>query len=385
MQQVWAEYFLARQAAWPIPAALHIAQPHIMQRSAIDLSTDEPSLYQPPARIQRTARGFILPVSLHTFKHHGHGHPQSPQQVTQAGNIPMALAMLRSHPALPFFSAATGIATFSVMDAVMKSASVAAGVYNAMLYRSVIAASLVLPLWLLGGDGWPGRPALKVHATRSAVVSVMALTWFWGLVRTPLAQGIALSFIAPLITLYLAAVILGERIERRTIIASVLGFAGVIVIVSGGLAEGGVNGDRGWGIAAILASAVLYAWNLILQRQQAQVADPLEIVFFQTAIVALILGLAAPWLAQLPKPAALFDITSGAALTVASLMLLSWGYARAEAQALVPIEYSAFIWAAIMGWLWFAEPVTMATLAGTALIVIGCWIAVRHGAVPVVP
>ena len=48
---------------------------------------------------------------------------------------------------------------------------------------------------------------------------------------------------------------------------------------------------------------------------------------------------------------------------------------RAEAQALLPIEYTAFVWAAIMGWWMFAEPVTLATLLGVALIVIGCWIA----------
>ncbi|MEY4056480.1 MAG: hypothetical protein RL519_1815, partial [Pseudomonadota bacterium] len=53
---------------------------------------------------------------------------------------------------------------------------------------------------------------------------------------------------------------------------------------------------------------------------------------------------------------------------------------RAEAQALLPIEYTAFIWAALFGWLVFAEPVAVETLAGVALIVIGCWIAARKAA-----
>jgi S-adenosylmethionine uptake transporter len=66
-------------------------------------------------------------------------------------------------------------------------------------------------------------------------------------------------------------------------------------------------------------------------------------------------------------------------------MLLSWGYRRAEAQALVPIEYTGFVWAALFGWLWFDEAVTAATIAGTALIVTGCWIAVRKPANAVPP
>ena len=61
----------------------------------------------------------------------------------------------------------------------------------------------------------------------------MALTFFWGLARVPMAQAIALAFVAPLIALYLAAVILKETIERRAILASLLGFAGVLVILAG--------------------------------------------------------------------------------------------------------------------------------------------------------
>ena len=66
-------------------------------------------------------------------------------------------------------------------------------------------------------------------------------------------------------------------------------------------------------------------------------------------------------------------------LAVASLLLMSWANARAEAQQLINIEYTAFIWAAIMGWLVFDEALTLTTLAGTALIVAGCIVAARGG------
>jgi S-adenosylmethionine uptake transporter len=45
----------------------------------------------------------------------------------------------------------------------------------------------------------------------------MAVLFFYGVVRTPLAEGIALSFIAPLIALYLAAIWLGEPVGRRAV------------------------------------------------------------------------------------------------------------------------------------------------------------------------
>ncbi len=281
---------------------------------------------------------------------------------------------------MPFLVAASGIALFSVMDAVMKSASLQVGAYNAMLFRSGFGVLLMLPLWRWSGGRWPDRPALRLHALRGAVSAGLATSFFWGLVRLPLAEAIALSFIGPLIALYLAAAMLGETIGRNAVIASKLGFAGVLVIGAGRLGRSELSEQAMWGIAAVLLSAVLYAYNLILQRKQAQLASPQEVALFQMGFAGLFLALAAPWLAVTPSLPALGEIATGAALAAVSLMLLSWAYGRAEAQALLPIEYTAFIWAALFGWLVFAEPVTVETLAGVALIVIGCWIAARKTA-----
>ena len=64
-----------------------------------------------------------------------------------------------------------------------------------------------------------------------------------------------------------------------------------------------------------------------------------------------------------------------ALLAVCSLLLLlTRAYRLAEAQKLVSIEYTAFIWAAIFGWLDICESGGLRTLLGTALIVLGCFI-----------
>jgi len=285
--------------------------------------------------------------------------------------------MTSRHPLLPFLSVAAGIACFSMMDAMMKAASLAAGVYTAVLTRNLIGCALMLPVWLVAGGNWPRGEALKVHMLRSAVVACMAPLFFWGLVRVPMAEAMAISFIAPLIALYLAAMMLKESIHPRAIVASLCGIAGVAVIAAARLSRENAGAASGWGIAAILCSAAFYAWNLILQRRQALLAGPLEVAFFQNFFVALFFLPAAPWLASLPDGEGLGWIAGAAVLAAIALVLLSWGYARAEAQALVPIEYSGFIWAALFGWLWFAERITPATLAGTGLIVAGCWIALR--------
>ena len=76
-------------------------------------------------------------------------------------------------------------------------------------------------------------------------------------------------------------------------------------------------------------------------------------------------------------------IAVGAGLAVVSLMMIGWAYARAEAQVLVPLEYTAFIWACLVGWLMFGEAVSVRTLGGVVLIVGGCLLAIATRTVPV--
>ena len=301
-----------------------------------------------------------------------------------AGATSYACAMDRHHSTLPIAAAVLAIALFSVMDALMKRAGMAGGVYSAMLVRSLLAGIIISVIWRWRGGRMPRAKVLKLHALRGVVSAAMATTFFYGLVRTPMAPGMALSFIAPLIALYLAAVTLGETIQRKAIAASLLGFVGVLLIaaerliVAERLGDGGMEGEAGLGIAAILLSAVLYAWNLVLQRKQAQLASPDEVAVFQNLFVSLCLLPFFPWLWAMPQGAVWGDIAGSALLATVSLMLLAWAYARAEAQALVPLEYTAFVWAALMGWLWFDEGLTRATLGGVALIVAGCWIGTRQ-------
>src|SRR5690606_29252253 len=131
------------------------------------------------------------------------------------------------------------------------------------------------------------------------------------------------------------------------------------------------------GMAAILASAALYAYNLILARRQALVAKPLEIVFFQNLIVGVTLGLAAPWLGVALPQDLWLPLAGVTALALGGHFMMSWAYARAEAQYLIPTEYSAFIWAIALGWVFFHEAVGWSTLAGAALIIVGCLVASR--------
>ncbi len=279
------------------------------------------------------------------------------------------------HPnILPFAVACLGIALFAVMDALMKSLALAIGAYNASMWRSVAGVVMLGGYFVYRGARWPNPIVMRLHALRGMQVAGMIVLYFWGLARVPLAEGIALTFIAPLIALYLAAVLLKERVTKRAVWASVIGFAGVIVIAYGRI-DMHPAPDVIWGIIAILVAALFYAHNLILQRQQAQVAGPSDIAFFNSLFVLAFLMLAAPLWATIPPLSIVPLILACAVIGSISVMLLAWAYARAEAKVLLVVEYTAFIWGALLGVTMFHEQPTSATLGGTVLIVAGCVLA----------
>ena len=78
----------------------------------------------------------------------------------------------------------------------------------------------------------------------------------------------------------------------------------------------------------------------------------------------------------------LYQLAGVTGLSLSGQYLMSWAYARAEAQYLIPTEYTAFIWAIALGWLMFGESVTWMTVAGALLIIASCWIAMRAGSRP---
>ena len=282
------------------------------------------------------------------------------------------------HPVQAFAAALAAVGVLSVMDAVMKALVIAIGIYAVSVWRSLMTLAVSAGLYLPRRQEWPSRGTLKIHVWRGVIVMVMALLFFWGIGRVPLAQAIALTFIAPLIALVLAALTLHEQIGRRSILGSTVAFAGVLIIVYG-QATAKLGPEVLLGSAAIIGSALCYAVNIVLMRHQALAAKPLEITFFQSLTVTVL------WLAVVPLfglpdwPQGHWPWVAVAALmSVAGGMLFAWAYARAEASYLAVTEYSAFIWASALGWVVFHERLSVFTFAGAALIIAGCLVASRR-------
>jgi len=283
------------------------------------------------------------------------------------------------HPARAFAAALGAVAVLSVMDATMKHLVLAIGLVAVSVWRSLANLVISAALYLPKSAAWPSRRTIAIHVSKGVIVTIMAALFFWGIGRVHLAQALALTFIAPLISLLLAALFLGEQVGRRTVAGSLGAFVGVGVIVWG-QASSRAGEEVLLGSAAIIGSALCYAVNIVMMRWQALAAKPLEINFFQSVTV-MAMWLIAIAVAGVPElPAGQWHwIALAALLSTVGTLLFAWAYARGPASYLAVTEYSGFLWAALMGWLAFHERVSLYTLAGAVLIVGGCLVAARGG------
>jgi drug/metabolite transporter (DMT)-like permease len=188
----------------------------------------------------------------------------------------------------------------------------------------------------------------------------------------PLADATSIQFTSPMITALLSALLLGERATRAVWVATLLAFAGVLLVLRPEVARLGVT--AGWPLLAALGMALL----MISNRKAAGLAPVLVMQFliaaFATPILIVAAGLA--HLSGVPAfhiPPPSLEVVVKCALvalsgTIAHL-LIYMATERASAALVAPMTYVQLLAAVTFGWLLFGDAPDLPTLGGAALIV----------------
>jgi S-adenosylmethionine uptake transporter len=284
--------------------------------------------------------------------------------------------MSRSDPPIvrsvsPLLIATGGVALLCAMDAIMKHVVVSTHPLTATFGRSLLSLIFAVPLWFAAGRPALTRNVLGAHAVRGTVMAFSAGSFFWALTVLPLAEAVTLSFVAPLIIPFIAWVVLRERPRLTSLIAGVVGFVGVLVTTQGA-PESADTPERTFGIILMLLAAVAWAMSLVLLRGRASRDGPAIVVLMGGLVPAIVLAPVVAVVGEVPPTDALLWMLAAAALTVAAVWMLTRAYARAEAQVLAPIEFTALAWAALFGWLFFAELPRLEVWVGAAIIIGAC-------------
>ena len=254
----------------------------------------------------------------------------------------------------------------AVMDASAKWLTHGYPVGEIIFFRSLFALPILLVLGLRHSSA-PARLLATAHPwrhlLRGVVVMVTIVTFFMALRHLPLATVTVITLANPIFMLLLGLFWLGEQVGRRQWLAVGLGLIGVMVVC-------GLSGLQfnAYSLLAV-ASALSYALATLLTRQLSAHDSPATIAMLGTLLMLLFSGVSmgsdwqwpglTDWLVLL-----LLGLSGGLANFVNALSLRD-----VPLSAVAPLEYSILLWAAALGYFFFAEMPGMSTWLGGVLII----------------
>ena len=274
----------------------------------------------------------------------------------------------------PIAIAIAGVMLGCIMDALVKTLGATYGVVLIATSRYVFGAMFSGAAVVATRSRLPNAAGLRRHALRAVIIAICSVLFFNCLSILPIAEATVLIFCAPLMIAPLARVILGERMRRTAMIALAIGFIGMLVTVQG--ADGaGDTARRVEGIASGMAAAALYALSMVLLRQLARNDSAVTTAFLSNVFPAIYLIPFAIYLGAAPAAADLpmFALTGLTGFFM--WFMLTSAYSRAPAQDIAPAEYTALIWSALLGYVFFAELPRWQVWAGAGVIVLAVMLA----------
>lgn len=268
------------------------------------------------------------------------------------------------------------IAAFTAMAIATRQIKGMHDTFEILAYRSMIGWLIVVALAVVLGKRRDIRAdRLPSHLIRNIFHFTGQSLWFWAITVIPLAQVFALEFTSPIWVILLSPLVLGERLTRRKLIAAALGFAGVLLVARPDFSA------IEPGILAAAGAAFFFASTNLMTKKLTRGEPTLSILFwltliqagFGTAAMSLTGTVTLPTLDTLPWLVliGIAGITAHFSLTTALSM--------APASTVVPVDFARLPIIAVVGALFYSEPIEVWLVAGAALIFLGIWINLRGG------
>ena len=248
-------------------------------------------------------------------------------------------------------------------DLISKLSGSHLGGIQVLFFRFFFSTLFLLPLVIKNPQKFETRH-LKIHGLRGGLFALAMLPWCYGLIQLPLPLVTTISFTTPLFVTIMAQIILKESVGWRRLMATLIGFAGIVV--STGFTYKGINGVVGLALLATFLFAVLD----IVNKRLLTLHEGIESMMFFSAL----------WTTVLMLPLVIYHWQIPAWADLGLLALLGLGAngllgcllkasACCDLSALQPLRYTEFIFSSLLSVLVFGQWPTMDVLLGIALIV----------------
>jgi drug/metabolite transporter (DMT)-like permease len=275
---------------------------------------------------------------------------------------------------------------FAAMSALIRLAGQTFPLGQIVFFRSAFA---ILPVVLIYAWRNELRAAVVTrrpwgHLARGGQAIIGMFLNFAALTRLPLMDATAISFASPLITVAMAALILKERVRVYRWSAVAVGLVGVVIMLWPYLDVWSLfyvgTVERTIGAVCAILGAVSNAGTVIQTRRLTDTETTSSIVFYFSLICA-IAGLCTfpfGWLAM--SAAEFFMLVTIGIIGGLSHILLTESYRHAATSLVAPFDYTAMIWAFLLGYFVFGELPSLFVYVGSAVVVVcGLFVLWREG------
>ena len=258
---------------------------------------------------------------------------------------------------------AIGACTFlGTLNVLVRFVSADLHPFEIAFFRNLGQFVFMLP-WLMSvGLGVMRTERLGLHLVRSCVGLTAMLCWFTALSLMPVADVTALSFVAPLFATVGAALFLGETVRARRWTATLIGFAGALIILRPGVE----TFDTG-ALLALLA-AVFMACSMLIVKSLSNTENPNAMVLYMGVFLTVFSLPPALFVWETPRLDTLAWLVVMGAVATAAHVCITRSFAAADASAVMPFDFIRLPVAAILAYVAFGEVADVWTWAGAGVI-----------------
>lgn len=206
---------------------------------------------------------------------------------------------------------------------------------------------------------------IKIHFFRSINGIISMAMWFYSIAIIDLSEGVAISFIVPILTTIAAIVIFKEKLQKYSILSLIIGFIGILIILRPGFRE--VLPAHFY----CLAAASLWMVSNILIKIMVKSDSPKTIVFYMSFFMMIF---AIPFAFPHMRALSFYEIFLFASLgLVANLTheAISKAYQNAKLSDVQPFDFTRLIFTAIISYVIFGQIIDIWVIIGSLVILFG--------------
>lgn len=263
--------------------------------------------------------------------------------------------------------------TAPLLDVAAKLASHSIPVGQITTARFVVQCALMAPfLWVMGLSPRVAREQWIALFSRSVFLLVATFCFIAAISVMPLADALAIVFVAPFIVLLVGKFHLREDVGPRRVGAAIVGFVGVLFVIQPSFAA--------FGAVALLplGTAVAFAFYILVTRGLSRKVHPVTLQF-HTGLIASLICCPLMMLAQgsgselfdpvWPVGIALLWLLGVGFFASLSHMMMTYALSMAPSATLAPLQYFELPVATLFGYLVFQDFPNSLSLIGIVIII----------------